>query len=104
MSRGVHFLVALSILALTAPAAKAVISRGDPVSGFATFYGGPQVGHHNVDTKADRSSGKEAKISYAICHCQVGAKLERNEVLTKESRMPLQSFIQRAGQDKEPMH
>ena len=31
------------LLAFALPHAVAVISRGDPVQGFATFYGGPQV-------------------------------------------------------------
>ena len=43
MRRGVQLLVALSVLAITAPAAEAVLSRGDAISGYATFYGGPQV-------------------------------------------------------------
>ena len=39
-----HLLVGLSILALDhCLQSHGVISRGDPVSGFATFYGGPQV-------------------------------------------------------------
>lgn len=43
MGRMASFVLGLGLLAVFIPSLEAVISRGDPVTGYATFYGGPQV-------------------------------------------------------------